>query len=149
MKCYKHESVDASATCQECGRALCRECSSRFSLLMCEGCLVQNNEIVKNRLIKGFVMSGIFFAIGIAFGIMGDSGLFATLVTGYGLFGAYWSYTLMSKFIKGGMPMPLIKGVLALFTGIFVAPFKIYWDVRELKKIEEIKATIISNGIAG
>jgi hypothetical protein len=142
MKCYKHEGLDASASCQACGRAMCGECTKRFTLMMCEGCIIENNNVVKNRLIRGFVVSGLFFVLGIVLGVMNDYGIGQTVVMGYGLFGAYWSYQLLSKFIQGGMPMPLLKGILALFTGMFVAPFKVFFDIRELNRINELKTEI-------
>lgn len=38
MKCYNHEDRDAVATCQRCGKALCKECASKYTPCLCDGC---------------------------------------------------------------------------------------------------------------
>lgn len=38
MKCYYHEQREAVATCQHCGKALCRECASHYTPCLCEDC---------------------------------------------------------------------------------------------------------------
>lgn len=38
MKCYYHEDRDAVATCQHCGKALCKACASRYTPCLCEEC---------------------------------------------------------------------------------------------------------------
>lgn len=38
MKCYHHPDRDAVATCSICGKALCKECTDRYSPIMCGSC---------------------------------------------------------------------------------------------------------------
>ena len=38
MKCYNHIELDAVATCQLCGKALCRACAAKYSPCMCDEC---------------------------------------------------------------------------------------------------------------
>ena len=38
MKCFNHEDRDAVATCQHCGKALCKACASRYTPCLCEEC---------------------------------------------------------------------------------------------------------------
>lgn len=38
MKCFNHEEREAVATCQRCGKALCKECASKYTPCLCDGC---------------------------------------------------------------------------------------------------------------
>lgn len=38
MKCYHHPDRDAVSTCSVCGKALCKECTDRYTPILCEKC---------------------------------------------------------------------------------------------------------------
>ena len=38
MKCFYHEDREAVATCQHCGKALCRACASLYTPCLCVDC---------------------------------------------------------------------------------------------------------------
>jgi len=38
MKCFNHTDREAVATCQRCGKGLCKECASKYTPCMCEEC---------------------------------------------------------------------------------------------------------------
>ena len=38
MKCYNHIELDAVATCQRCGKGLCRACASKYNPCLCDEC---------------------------------------------------------------------------------------------------------------
>lgn len=38
MKCFYHEDRDAVATCQKCGKSLCKECTMKYKPIICEDC---------------------------------------------------------------------------------------------------------------
>ncbi len=45
MKCFFHETVDAVATCQSCGKSLCKECGAKYMPCACDECVsIQNNQ---------------------------------------------------------------------------------------------------------
>ena len=46
MKCFNHTEREAVATCQKCGKGLCRECAEKYTPCMCDTCVdqVQQNE---------------------------------------------------------------------------------------------------------
>ena len=44
MKCFFHENIDAVATCQTCGKALCKACASQYTPCACPECFQQNQE---------------------------------------------------------------------------------------------------------
>lgn len=41
MKCFNHPERDAVATCQKCGKGLCRECAEKYTPCMCDSCAAQ------------------------------------------------------------------------------------------------------------
>ena len=41
MKCFNHTERDAVATCQKCGKGLCRECAEKHTPCMCDSCAAQ------------------------------------------------------------------------------------------------------------
>lgn len=41
MKCFYHEEKDAVATCQVCGKSLCKACAEKYTPCMCYECAKQ------------------------------------------------------------------------------------------------------------
>lgn len=41
MKCFNHPERDAVATCQKCGKGLCRECAAKYTPCLCDTCAAQ------------------------------------------------------------------------------------------------------------
>lgn len=41
MKCFNHPDREAVATCQKCGKGLCRECAGKHSPCLCDDCAAQ------------------------------------------------------------------------------------------------------------
>lgn len=41
MKCFNHPEREAVATCQRCGKGLCRECAEKYTPCMCDECAAQ------------------------------------------------------------------------------------------------------------
>lgn len=39
MNCYYHPDRVAVATCQRCGKALCKECASKYEICYCDDCV--------------------------------------------------------------------------------------------------------------
>lgn len=38
MKCFNHEDREAVATCQKCGKGLCKECAAKYTPCLCDQC---------------------------------------------------------------------------------------------------------------
>ncbi len=53
MKCFHHSEQDAVATCQKCGKGLCRKCAEEYTPCLCDSCAVliqqEEQQKVKNR----------------------------------------------------------------------------------------------------
>lgn len=41
MKCFNHTEREAVATCQRCGKGLCRECAEKHMPCLCDTCAIQ------------------------------------------------------------------------------------------------------------
>lgn len=42
MKCFNHPEREAVATCQKCGKGLCKECAEKYTPCMCDPCAAQD-----------------------------------------------------------------------------------------------------------
>lgn len=134
MNCYHHEENEAVSTCHGCGRGLCRECSERFTLLLCAACLTENNNIVKRQMIQSFSISTLFALLSVYVGSRSEaSGLAGLVAYAYLGFSLPWAYRYFGRFVTA----PYFKAVLALFLGWAIAPFSIYKSINQLKVIQE------------
>ena len=44
MKCFNHTEREAVATCQKCGKGLCKECAEKYTPCMCDTCAEQTRK---------------------------------------------------------------------------------------------------------
>ncbi len=44
MKCFNHTEREAVATCQKCGKGLCRECAEKYTPCMCDACAARTRQ---------------------------------------------------------------------------------------------------------
>lgn len=44
MKCFNHTEKEAVATCQKCGKGLCKECAEKYTPCMCDTCAAQTRQ---------------------------------------------------------------------------------------------------------
>lgn len=142
MDCYKHQGMSVVAQCHNCGKGMCSECSERFTVMLCEKCLLENNEQAKRKVIVSFVISIIFAVIGVYVGVhSGASGVVGAIGYCYLGLSVPWGYSFVGKFITA----PYFKAVLALFLGWAIAPFSIYRNIKELTVIRATKQEISAN----
>ena len=41
MRCFNHEDREAVASCQKCGKGLCKECASKYTPCLCDECFAR------------------------------------------------------------------------------------------------------------
>lgn len=110
--------------------------------MLCEYCLLANNEQAKRKVIVSFAFSIIFAVIGVYVGVhSGVSGVVGAIGYAYLGFSVPWGYSFFGKFIVA----PYFKAILTLFLGWAIAPFSIYRNIKELKTIQAAKQDISSN----
>ena len=169
MECINHPGTAAAGTCKDCGKALCASCVNRFSSPICMACLIQHNRRISRHLYAGIVMTiVVFFAIFFAMAWIGTRGTsdiesieYTTLVIyglTYGLMGSciYWGWKFLGPipifvYFMGGrytgivlLAVGLVRLVMALFIGVFVAPWQIYKGIKTIRENAQLEKNIAS-----
>lgn len=152
MKCYKHLSEDIVVQCHSCGKGLCSPCSKRFTSILCDDCLVKGNREFKKQTMKDLAISAgifVFFIFNLSGQTKGHQSmpLPMIIVTSYMMASIPWGWRLLGSITpQVFLILPLIgwfvylifKLWLSAITGFFIAPYKIY---RAVKDIRELNAT--------
>ena len=154
MICYFHPETTIVATCQDCSKGLCKNCSDKFNIQICVSCNRNRGATEKSTIMKelkwmiGFPIIAMFFNLGLiskhAPSIGGFSYIFIfymliAIVSGwYKLNKLTASYFLFLPLI-GWVIYFVIKLVLSLYVGVFIAPFRIYKNINRLKEINQIE----------
>lgn len=145
MKCSKHYDRDAVSTCVDCGKALCPDCTNKFSIPLCDQCALSRNSANKNLFIKNTVIMIVLFIIGFSHG----HGFFGKILMGYFFAGIPWGWSALNKITPniflfmswiGWIIYFIVKLIISIIIGMFVTPFKIYGIVKGLsdaKALEE------------
>jgi hypothetical protein len=148
MKCYKH-SNDIVVQCHGCGKGLCESCSKRFSVILCEDCLLSNNEQSKRNILKQFSIMGIFYVL--AFFEFLHQGFFQALFGAYFIACIPWGWSILNRITPniflfmswmGWVLYFAIKAWISIMIGFAVAPFKIYRAIKDWKAIDELNTRI-------
>jgi cation transport ATPase len=157
MKCFNHNAVDATATCQDCGKGLCVECSSRFDTIFCEPCLLKHNSLVSRQMYVGLVLTAAifvgatYFFGSVAPGTVKAMGLGSAAIVGLLLAFTFWGWRFLSNYLprltRGNVftwAMYLaLKFVAAYFIGIVVGPYQIFKHFREIYRARNLKQQLV------
>lgn len=140
MKCFNHNAMDATATCQDCGKGLCVDCSSRFNLILCEPCLLKHNSLVSRQMYLGLAFTVVIFVAATYFfgsvtsGTGKSMGYSNAAFVGLMLAFTYWGWRFLSDYFprltggSGGMWLVylLLKFMAAYFIGVIVGPYQLF-----------------------
>lgn len=158
MRCFFHQATDASATCNACSRALCAACASRFTLMLCEPCLVDHNRAVTRRLWTNLAATALGYAIGLALcsallppDLSGRTSMLALMALGFP--SAFWGWTFLDRRISrtflilpiwGWIAMLWFKFVVAAFVGALVMPWQVVSSIVQLLRSKRTRAALTS-----
>lgn len=158
MKCFNHPGNDAVATCADCGKGLCSQCAARYSFPVCDNCNLLRLNNNRHAFTKSLVIIGVLFLIGLAWGIYTamqyNNSYYALIVCPLMMAGLPWGWSRMAKlspeaflFLPGGriVAFYLIKFLISILIGFFVAPFMIYSAVMGLKQLKQVEIFITGN----
>ena len=67
MNCYNHIDLPAVATCIDCGKGLCSECSNKYTILICDSCRLKRLYTEKSSIATRW---GISIAIAVLFTLL-------------------------------------------------------------------------------
>ena len=153
MKCFNHNAMDATATCQDCGKGLCVDCSSRFNLILCEPCLLKHNNLVSRKMYLGLTLTAVIFVAATYFfgsvvlGKGKSMGYGSAAFVGLMLAFTYWGWRFLSDHfprLTGGtggvwLVYLMLKFMAAYFIGIIVGPYQIFKHFREIYRARHVK----------
>lgn len=152
MNCYNHPERNAVITCPQCGKGLCSECANIYSNHLCHECYKSAIKAYKWQNIQGLI----------GFVILGGLGWYCGGKMSYELFQDHPTVPLTSKLLYGYLtgsvwygwsfinkfqPFRLtsanifiwllyfgLKGILSIYSGVFIAPFYLYKNIHALLK---------------
>lgn len=165
MKCFYHYEKDAVATCSNCGVGLCPDCIFNYNPPLCNRCYLDEIKLAKKEILKRFAFSLLIIII-VHFYIFPFSSdgntvpeineygiklIFLKFYMRYTFASIPWGMDLLNQWLpKVKVRMNLlvlliwfsIKLNLSLFIGIFVAPFKIYKDIKNYINYSKLEKSL-------
>lgn len=110
MKCYYHIEREAVGTCQDCGKALCQDCASKYTPCLCTSCYQKRVDAREqqraNKKREHLYKTKKEFLLAIEFGVIIAVIVFAVLhfVMGYKMNMGNWELVAASFFVTFGWP---------------------------------------------
>ena len=153
MNCYYHPNTPAVATCRDCGKAICKDCTTEMSNgdLLCPSCLkslgyYQLNWLkrFKKRLITGGIL-GVMFAY-LIIKEAGTAGIIWGLVIGF-----FIACLPVAYFVSGPTPDPYVPTSLESAGKLELLKFAIAFItspiglIRGIREYKIMKAAAESN----
>jgi hypothetical protein len=155
MNCYYHPQTTIVATCPDCTKGLCANCSTQYNLPICQACNSARATSEKNSILielgwmVGAVIVGIIFSIKVP----GFKAMFlrqplsaivffyllVSIVTGWRQLNKLTSSYFLFLPLIGWLIYFFVKFYASAFVGLFVTPVRIYKNVKRLKEINEIQ----------
>lgn len=151
MNCYYHPETIIVATCQDCNKGLCKNCSDRFTFPICVSCnsirgAAEKKEITKElALMIGLPIIGLLFMqnnpmvkeqpfMAVLYFYM-----FIAIVAGWRKLNKFTSNYFLFLPVIGWVIYFLVKLYISAIVGLFIAPFRIYRNINRLKEISQQK----------
>ena len=159
MNCYNHTDQPAVATCIDCGKGLCSECSNKYTILVCDSCNLNRLYIEKSSMLRRW---GISIVIAILFTFFNSQScpwpknsllyliaiptmIISVFVVSMGIQYGWRLLNIITPRMFLFLPLVgwlIYFGVrlsIASFVGIIIAPMMLFQDV---KRYKEVKKTI-------
>ena len=153
MNCFNHTEITAVASCIDCGKGLCKECSSLYQIPICNECNLKRVKNDKGNILKVYLPTIILFIIGLVIGIY-NGGVGLGLVLGWVSAGVPWGWKVIT-FIQPRMFLFLsffgwviyffIKFIIAYFVGIVTFPIGIVKMILSIVSANKKEKNIKSN----
>ncbi|MGV4438720.1 hypothetical protein ACQ1PL_04365 [Ornithobacterium rhinotracheale] len=147
MNCYNHPLNSAVATCVDCGKGLCVECSDMYTIPICSTCnghrISNEKKQISNEFLLMAAVGGLFFLIyrgletPLAFKIT-TIYAGASLVAGWRFLNRITPQMFLFLPLIGWLFYFLVKGVVAGFVGFFYLPFRVFRNIKRLRELNQI-----------
>lgn len=162
MKCYNHPDRDSVATCQKCGKFLCKECADKYQPFLCDNCYkeLRQKEIddlvsARNQFKKTLKISCVLAIICAIITLLTDHytfpGYFALIAFflpwGWkysNLLGLSWFFNLNPTGIVLMLLYYILKAIIAAIVGVFcfIAAINKYRKIKKAEKTAEIEMNV-------
>ena len=154
MNCYYHTNEVATASCQNCGKGLCKHCASFFNPPLCPDCATEKIDDLKGNAIKRLVIMIVAAILGVIFcSILGGGhGIVADTVIGIPLglivCGIPSGWRFLNKItpniflflpIVGWIIYFVVKTVLSVFCGVFTLLFTVIKSFVQIGKANKLR----------
>lgn len=157
MNCYNHPTQTAVAQCQDCGKGLCTQCATTYSIPICNSCNKSRISSERNRIIKELLFTFIF-GVGVAY-LNGKyiffkdasfslettifyyiifTYIFAGIVSGWKTLTAITPRMFLVLPIIGWLIYFALKLFLAFWVGLIMFPIRTIRNIVRLVKIQKI-----------
>ena len=158
MNCYEHPMQPAVAQCLDCGKGLCSECASTYSIPICKACNRKRINAEKSGIITELLLT---YGMGILLGILfvnfanGErylplpvaimlylifSYIFSGIVPGWKTLTRITPAVFLFLPIIGWVLYFIIKFVLSLCLGLVMLPVRTFRNIRRLVALQKVKA---------
>jgi len=148
MRCYQHTSLHVTATCGQCGRGLCSDCSSKYTLPLCANCAHALILSEKSDITRSFIASVVlaFAALVLSSGLPPAGRIFLM----YSFAGIPWGWRVLTRITPNVfLVMPLIgwlfyfsiKLTLAHWVGMVALPIFVFKRASRWRELKALQGT--------
>lgn len=155
MNCYYHPETGIVATCQDCNKGLCKNCSDKFSIPICATCNGNRGAAEKTKIITELGWMIGIGAVSILF--LSGSGpakhiikqqpllyvfyfyMFVAVVAGWNKLNKFTARYFLFLPLIGWVIYFIVKLYISAIVGFFIAPFRIYKNISRLTVINQIQ----------
>lgn len=150
MKCHQHYEKDAVSQCRDCGRALCPECTKKWSFPICDGCNYNRATNDKNQVIKNIILMIFLFSMCLWY-VPPETPFVSKLMLGYMVASTPWGWGFLNRItpnififlpVIGWILYFMFKLSISMFIGQFILPYKLFMFIKDYKKAQDIQVQI-------
>jgi len=161
MNCYFHPELVSSASCVDCGKALCTACAEQHEISICGDCNLKRNNTDVDLAVKKFIPSLVMFVVCsvLGFFMISDSDIsfpmkpIVILIIGWVGGGMIWGWFYTGKWFKpkvyivaeGSAGFSMMRTISFIFRlllsgiiGIYAMPASLVKLIISLKKAKKI-----------
>lgn len=159
MNCYNHHNDPAVATCIDCGKGLCNNCAHKYNIPICDNCNQIRIKNEKGNIVKNWIIIAIltlllfpifpkplannfidFLIVSLFFLVIFYIAI--SIVYGWKFLVSITSITFLILPVIGWIIYFVVKLTLSCLIGFFVAPIKLYQDIKRYKELKETEKLI-------
>lgn len=157
MNCYNHTAQPAVAQCSDCGKGLCSQCASLYSMPICTSCNKKRIASEKSGIIKELLLTfglGVLLAVLFKQEILGGHSaslkvniidyifliyIFSGIIPGWKTLTRITPAVFLFLPIIGWVLYFIVKLILSLVVGLIMLPIRTVRNIARLTTLQKIK----------